>query len=133
MEIDIENQIDTMEITKTEYPDYLYISGFPFTQQGWNSYLTKSYQFSLNGAPIYYMKPYYLYGLIPIKPLKLIRQQSTWVLSTYDCFEDTVIGVHNNEHFCMGVRSNIANTQPIGDYKCYGFEITICKTKHSWF
>lgn len=133
MEVDLENGDKD---PKYNYPNYLYISGFSFLHQGWNSVLEKSYQYSLNGAPIYYMKSYFLYGLIAIRPLKLIKQDQTWILCVCDHDLDDIatIAIYDEEHFCNGTKSDIQNTKPCGEYRGPNQSIiTICQKKHSWF
>lgn len=132
MEIDLENGDNDPSYN---YPNYLYINGFSFLQQGWNGILEKSYQYSLNGAPIYYLKSYYLYGLLPIKPLKLIKQDKTWILCVCDNDLDDIatIAIYDEKHFCKS-KSDILNTKPVGEYRGLNqSKITICEKKHYWF
>lgn len=76
----------------------LFISGFGFFSQGWNTKLTKVI---INGAIRYQSPPYYLYGLFKVNPLELIQINGEWVLRDSDSF--TPIAIHKGSRLFLSL------------------------------
>ena len=61
-----------------EWPDCIQMHGLPFRWQGWNGVFQKTKIYS-DGCPVYEMKPYNLYGMIPIIGARIQREHGHWV------------------------------------------------------
>lgn len=60
------------------YPDAIIMKGLPFMLQGWNNVYYKSGEYS-EGAPVYRMESYILYGFIPIIGVLIFKHKGKWV------------------------------------------------------
>jgi hypothetical protein len=58
-----------------EYPPQVWFSGLPFFLQGWNTCFRRT-TITSNGAPVYRLDPYVLYGAIPILGVDLRRGEA---------------------------------------------------------
>jgi hypothetical protein len=70
------------EIT-TEYPDEIRFRGLPFLLQGWNTIFKKSPQ-TVEGAPVYRLEDYVLYGAIHIAPAIIYKRSGIWRMERND-------------------------------------------------
>jgi hypothetical protein len=60
-----------------QYPDKIKISKLPFMLQGWNTTFYKTKKIS-EGFPIYHLKPYKLYYVIPIIGATIKVKNGQW-------------------------------------------------------
>ncbi len=115
------------------YPEELYISGFPFLFQGWNGKLKMDKISDAKNFPTYRMESYMLYGIFPIRPLGLKKYNDIkWVLFIDEPFP-VILAELNEEHFCGGSNSDLFLSPPVGKYESSLFKIIICKNNHGWF
>lgn len=72
------DQIVSIDMSQ-QYPNTIKVSGFPFSQQGWNNVYVKSDRTSLAGVPIYELNDYTLYGLIGILGTEIVYDGNRWI------------------------------------------------------
>lgn len=68
------------------YPNHIRVSGLPFMLQGWNNIYVKTDRLS-EGAPVYELAPYTLYGCIPIIGTRIFKTDGKWRLQRMCDFE----------------------------------------------
>jgi hypothetical protein len=65
------------------FPDYIKISGLPFMLQGWNTHLYRTSE-TRDDAPVYALRSYVLYWLIPIAEIRVYRSAGIWYMRRTD-------------------------------------------------
>jgi hypothetical protein len=70
-------------MTVYPWPDEIYMRDLPINLCGWNSTLRKTDEIK-EGAPMYIMNPYYMYGMIYILGIKVFKRDGIWVMTRFD-------------------------------------------------
>jgi len=115
-------------IDHNDFPKKIKISGLPFIDHGWNNIL-KKYDFKeSDGCPVYHLDKYWLYGIIPIVGIRMMRIDGVWQVLRNDPFSPgTDIHQQNGED----------NSSPVGKWITGTTEVTVEAVEDdrepSWF
>jgi hypothetical protein len=83
----------------------LKVLGLPFSLWVYNDKFYKSDEIH-EGAPVYVVEPYFLYGLIPIAGAKILKYQGIWVLWRNVDSQPIFHSIEENQQLPIGEWSN---------------------------